>query len=229
MKRWFLWSFLVLVIGGILVSFMLRQAQHERRPTSPVTLSLSKRDRAAAPTADRELPRQAQKKPMAPGFIGMDFVDQSGRPFDEALLHGRPWIADFIFTSCAGSCPIMSDKMASLQKQLPPEVLLVSFSVDPKRDTPEALAAYARRFGAQPGRWSLLTATTDSLKTDPALIYRFVQHGFNLSAAEGGDPEEPIIHSSRFVLVDRTGEIRGYYDSSEPEKLEQLAQDAAAL
>ena len=155
----------------------------------------------------------------APSFR---LTDQNKQAFDSAQLKGRVWIADFIFTSCAGNCPLMSARMASLQRRLPAEILLVSVSVDQKRDTPSVLAEYARRYGAQPGRWIFLTGSQEE-------ILRVVQQGFRLSAAEGGSPQEPVIHSVRFVLVDRGGEIRGYYDSSEPAQVERLIRDAGAL
>ena len=149
-------------------------------------------------------------------------TDQAGWSFDSESLRGSVWIADFIFTSCAGSCPRMSEQMALLQKRLPAAVQMVSITVDPKRDSPAALAEYARRYGAQEGRWHFLTGSADE-------IAQIVQKGFRLSYAEGGSPEEPVTHSSRFVLVDRGGFIRGYYDSTDPPKLEQLIRDAGSL
>ncbi len=208
MRRFFLWSLLIAAIAGILMAFalspstrpfVLRRAQHER---DPLTLSLSKGERIPAPS--------------------FQLTDQTGRPFDSSILKGRVWIADFIFTSCAGTCPGMSSKMALLQQRLPPEVLLLSISVDPERDTPPVLAEYARRFGAQPGRWFFLTGPREE-------IHRVAQQGFRLSVAEGGSPEEPVIHSVRFILVDRQGAIHGYYDSTEPAQLEQLLSDAGTV
>ena len=70
-------------------------------------------------------------------------VDQDGRPFGNAQSSGHPWVADFIYTTCATQCPLMSLKMQSLQGQLPEDVKLVSFSVDPQHDTPTVLADYA--------------------------------------------------------------------------------------
>ncbi len=175
------------------------RAQHER---NPLTLSLSKGGRLPAPL--------------------FRLTDQTGRPFDSAFLKGRVWIADFIFTSCAGTCPGMSSKTALLQQRLSPEILLVSFSVDPKRDTPPVLAEYARRYGARPGRWFFLTGPEEEIR-------RVAQQGFHLSVAEGGSPEEPIVHSVRFVLVDPIGKIRGYYDSNEPAQMEKLIRDAGAF
>lgn len=149
-------------------------------------------------------------------------IDQAGQPLTLASLKGRPWIADFIFTSCAGTCPQMTARMSSLQGKIPPEVHLVSVSVDPERDTPPVLAEYAARHGADPARWHFLTGK-------PEAIVPLVSQGFRLSYAEGTDPAEPIIHSIRFVLVDGGGAIRGYYDSTEPAQLDRLVRDAGAL
>ena len=201
MKRTLLWFSLFLTIAAILAAFGLRSFDKPRTPSErkPVSLSLSKGER-----------------PLAPSFT---LTDQTGRPFTSESLRGKPWVADFIFTSCAGSCPLMSERMAGLQHRLPARVLLVSFSVDPKRDTPPVLAEYAKRHGAQPGRWFFLTGTEKE-------IARIVQQGFKLSYAEGTDPREPVTHSVRFVLVDRSGAIRGYYDSTDPEALRRLEEDA---
>ena len=154
-----------------------------------------------------------------PSFI---LIDQTGQPFDGESLRNRVWIADFIFTSCAGSCPQMSEKMAALQRRLPPEIQFVSISVDPSRDSPPILAEYARRFGAQGQRWHFLTGS-------PTLITPLVAQGFRLSIAEGADPQEPITHSTRFVLIGRDQTIHGYYDSTDPKAVEQLIRDARAL
>jgi protein SCO1/2 len=149
-------------------------------------------------------------------------TDQEGRAFKRTQLNGKVWIANFIFTSCAGICPEMTQKMAQLQKTLPAEIEFVSFSVDPARDTPRVLKQYGKQWGADFKRWHFLTG--------PEAAIRWVaQEGFRLSYAEGTDPNEPVIHSVRFVLVDKTGVIRGYYDSSDQTKLIQLKTDAVAL
>lgn len=203
MRRAFVWSFLVLVIAGILVSFMLSLSKHE-----PATVS--------APVTVRQAPAD---RPQAPSFL---LTDQFNRPFDSASLKGQVWIADFIFTSCGGACPPMTQKMAQLQQKLPAAVKLVSVTVDPARDTPQVLAEYGAGYGAQPDRWFFLTGPAEQ-------IFPLIQKGFRLSVAEGGSPEEPVTHSSRFVLVDRSGGIHGYYDSTDPAQFERLVQDAAAL
>lgn len=131
-------------------------------------------------------------------------VSQSGAAFDRKSLDGKIWIADFIFTNCTSSCPRMSSQMTRVQSAVAEftDVRLVSFSVDPQRDTPEALAAYAKRYRAEPGRWYFLTGDQ---KTLDALDRR----SFMLGNVDGS-----LEHSTRFVLVDRQGKIRGYYGAA---------------
>lgn len=153
-----------------------------------------------------------------------------GRAVSRADLAGKVWVADFIFTSCAGICPILSARMAELQRDLgerDSDVRLVSFSVDPTRDTPPALADYAERYSADPERWWFLTGERDAL-------YGLIGEGFLLSVAERtpgtvDDGGELITHSDRFVLVDRQSRIRGYYHGSEPETVTRLLTDLRAL
>ncbi len=160
----------------------------------------------------------------APSFA---LVNQLGDSLHLADLRGRPWIADFIFTTCGSICPMMSAQFEQLSGQISPSVRLVSFSVDPERDTPAKLAEYGAQYGATPERWLLLTG-------DKPQVRRLAQEGFHLSV-EDASPEdiasgaEPILHSTRFVLVDAETQIRGYYDGADPEAVKQLQVDLARL
>jgi len=146
---------------------------------------------------------------------------QFDRFLDSKNLAGSPWIADFIFTSCAGTCPMMTHQLAQLQKKLPKEVTFISFTVDPKRDTPQILSDYGKAYGADSSRWFFLTG-------DYFEIQRIAQEGFHLSAVEG-ELNEQIVHSVRLVLVDGTGAIRGYYDGTQPDRVKALQKDALWL
>ena len=149
--------------------------------------------------------------------------DHRGQPLTREDMTGSVWIADFIFTRCAGQCPLMTERMTQLQRQLSgePDLRLVSFSVDPAHDTPETLAAYARRSGAGP-RWRFATGPMDAVRA-------LVQDGFRLGMSEEGTEAEPITHSVRLVLVDRQGRIRGYYDAMEESAVARLTEDARRL
>ncbi len=152
-------------------------------------------------------------------------VDQGGRPVRLADLAGRPWLASFVFTRCGGPCPRIVAQMARLAGLLPhPELVTrVSVTVDPEYDTPAVLAAYAEAHGVADARWLFLTGSRDE-------VHRLVRGGFKLAVGEGeGSAVEPILHSTRLVLVDGAGRIRGYYDAFDEEAVTRLLRDLRAL
>jgi protein SCO1/2 len=150
-------------------------------------------------------------------------TNQKAQPFGSADLAGRIWIADFIFTSCPGPCPIISSRMSELQRPLKnSDVHLVTFSVDPETDTPEVLRDYAQRLHAESGRWDFLTG-------DKKAIYRLTSDGFKLAVVEGAGDEGQLVHSTRVVLVDRRGTIRGYYDITAADGVTTLLADTSKL
>jgi cytochrome oxidase Cu insertion factor (SCO1/SenC/PrrC family) len=154
-------------------------------------------------------------------------MDSSAHPLRRETLRGRVWVADFIFTRCAGACPAMTARMARLRREVPADVLLVSLTVDPRHDTPAVLARYAARHGAGEG-WLFVTGEQEAL-------YRLSTEGFKLAAMEvppqqraaGGDG--PFLHSSKLILVDGQGRVRGYYDSTDETAVKALARDAARV
>jgi protein SCO1 len=152
-----------------------------------------------------------------------ELVNQDGQAFGSAQLAGRIWIADFIFTNCPGPCPIISTRMSELQKPLArTDIRLVSFTVDPEKDTPEVLRAYAEKLHARSERWAFLTGSR-------AAIYALTRDGFKLAVSDGGDEAGIPVHSTRIVLVDRHGAIRGYYDALAPDAITKLLADANHL
>lgn len=156
----------------------------------------------------------------APAFA---LTNQNSQPFGAAQLAGKIWIADFIFTSCPGPCPMISSRMAELQKPLEKtDVHLITFTVDPETDTPEVLRDYAERLHARPDRWDFLTGGKQA-------IYNVVRNGFKLPVAEGAGDEGQLVHSTRAVLVDRHGTIRGYYDITAADGLSTLLTDTGKL
>jgi protein SCO1 len=153
------------------------------------------------------------------------FVSERARPVAARDLEGKAWIADFVFTRCGGSCPLMSERMATLAAELhdAPHVRFVSFDVDPERDSLADLAAYSKEHGADPERWMFLRGEKPAVRS-------LAGEGFKLAVEDGHeDDPEPILHSSRFVLVDAKREIRGYYDGLETASFDRLAADARRL
>src|SRR5947207_6337744 len=150
-------------------------------------------------------------------------VNQNEQPFGSAQLAGKIWIADFIYTTCPGPCPMISSRMSELQKPLEKtDVHLVSFSVDPDKDTPQVLRSYAEKWQAEPGRWDFLTGPKSA-------IYNLSHDGFKLAVSDGSDAQGIPVHSTRMVLVDRHDQIRGYYDATEADAVTKLVADTGHL
>ncbi len=161
--------------------------------------------------------------PALPSYgVVPDFTltDQSGRAFvSKNSLDGQIWVANFIFTTCAGPCPRMTSQVRDMRDavQQIPDVRFVSFTIDPARDTPEALAEYGKRWKADPDRWFFLTGPQSEL------------HNLSRNVFKLGDIDGSLEHSTRFVLVDRQSRVRGFYDSSDAEKVQQLLADIRQL
>jgi protein SCO1/2 len=168
-----------------------------------------------------------------PPIIGalppFSLVERSGETLSRDDLSGEPWVADFIFTRCTGTCPALSARMAELRREIQKrglQVRLVSFSVDPTHDTPEVLREYAAHFGAD-ANWLFVTGDRDAL-------YDLIGRGFRLSVADqpadhAAAGEELVTHSDRFVLIDAAGRIRGYYHGADEDAVPNVLRDLTAL
>jgi len=148
-------------------------------------------------------------------------VDQNDQSFTKKDVLGKVWIADFVFTQCAGPCPMMTQAMVELQKELAGSpIQFVSVSVDPAHDTPVVLKKYAAAMKADEKNWTFATG-------EPTEIFGLAA-GMKI-AASAADAENSIIHSEKFILVDEKGWIRGYYFFKDPEKRRELIDDARRL
>ena len=175
---------------------------------------------------------------VVPAFALMERSGQLVRLED---LHGKVWIASFIFTHCPDECPLMTAEMARLQADfaMASDLRLVSITVDPDRDTPAVLSDYAAHFQADPQRWLFLTG-------EKRAIHQLAREGFRLGINAPAETSQgafltpaqawadhgrvsDIGHSARFVLVDRQGRIRGYYDSRDDLALQRLRRHVQSL
>lgn len=164
------------------------------------------------------LSRLEPQRPSARRVLGRvaDFTltNQFGAPVTLGNLLGQVWVADIIFTRCAGPCPRMTQQMKALQDALPQEsrARLVTLTTDPDFDTPTVLRAYAERFGADPKRWWFLTGSKEQ-------IARLAIESLKLTAIEKKpeDRESPadlFIHSTLFVVVDKHGRLRDVFETA---------------
>ncbi|HNR30524.1 MAG TPA: DUF420 domain-containing protein [Candidatus Hydrogenedentes bacterium] len=145
-------------------------------------------------------------------------TDSNNAPFSKAMLDGKVWVGYFFFSTCSGPCPLMNRAMADVAREFAdtPDVAFAGFSVDPKVDTPERLAEYAKQFDADTTRWHFLTGDLNVIKALGV-------------ALKVGAADEPIFHSTRFILVDRQGRVRGYHTGTEIDGVAQLKRDMRVL
>ena len=160
-----------------------------------------------------------EQLPIIGKIPAFDLVDQNSKQFTLENLEGNVWLADFIFTTCSGPCPIMTERMGMVQHDLleTEKLKFVSFTVNPDYDTPDVLKKYAQRFDADVGSWSFVTGKYEQ-------IQELIVEGFKM-----GDVEEIVFHSTRFALVDHEGNLRGYYSGTEPAEHDILTRDIHAL
>lgn len=155
------------------------------------------------------------------GVDDFAFTDSNGEAVSKNDLLGSPWIASFIFTRCAGPCPKVAEAMKILQRRYDgKDVRFVTFTVDPKNDTPEVLAQFASFWEADPERWYFLTGDRDEL-------YRLINTSFLMPVMEDPNPEPgfEIIHTTNVCLVDPTGRVVGKYNSTSDEEVSVLRRD----
>jgi protoheme IX farnesyltransferase len=166
-------------------------------------------------------------------------TERSGKVVTRSDLLGKVWVASFVFTRCTGPCPQVTGTIARLQSELAnePDVRFVTFTVDPARDNPDELKRYAEHFRADPERWLFLTGEEKD-------VHRLLKEGFLVPVARSGQanppPGQEFDHSTRLAVVDRRGNIRGYFSGvrdlddpgADPEfeaNLRKLRETVAAL
>ena len=205
--RWGLWALLIMVLSGLGAVWWANRA---------------------------EQPRRSSREPLEIYSQIPDF--EFTRSTGETILRSEidtPWVADFIFTRCAVTCPRMTSKMAALGPKLPPNVRRVSITVDPVHDSPKVLWDYAKPFRSATTDddgstdWLFLTGPVEPLRK--LIKENFLLGVSDLNPDDPGYQEEPITHSTRFVLVDASGAVRGYYDAFDAESVANLLVDASSL
>jgi len=220
------WALLLLVVAGIGVAMMVRGQSSrlfgERSPSASVTGQAP----AAIVSSQESYLSRLGDYGRTPEF---DLIRQDGQSFKHTDLLGNLWVGNFIFTSCGSTCPIMTRQMQVVAESVDPSygVEFVSFSVDPERDTPEVFTTYAQEYGIDMPNWHFLTGEKQALRD-------LVLRGFHLSVQDASREDilagaESVIHSTRFVVVDEVGVIRGYYDGTDDEALQKLMDDLVVL
>jgi protein SCO1/2 len=160
-----------------------------------------------------------------PHYIqNFSLINQFGDTITEANFDQSIYVADFFFTTCRSICPKMTKQMARVQEAFNTndDVKLLSHSVTPVIDSVEVLAAYASAFGAMPNKWHLVTG-------DKKHIYELARKSYFAVTDAGNGDEHDFIHTENFVLIDKNRQIRGFYDGTTTEEVDQLIEDITLL
>jgi cytochrome oxidase Cu insertion factor (SCO1/SenC/PrrC family) len=176
--------------------------------------------RAQAQKSD--LPHLGQVQPF-------QLTNQSGQATTARDLQGKVWVGDIIFTRCGGPCPKMTEEMGRLEKAIPldPSLRFVTLTTDPENDTPSVLKSYGEKFGADFSRWMFLTGTKTEIKK--LAVESWKLPAFEKDIAERESENDLFVHSTMFVLIDKSGTMRGVYESLEPGFQEKIRADIQSL
>lgn len=165
------------------------------------------------------------------GAVGpFTLTNQLGKTVTFDDLRGQVWVADVIFSRCGGPCPKMTEEMSRLQSAFGASdpLRFVTITTDPGFDTPEVLHRYAKRFKAESDRWYFLTGPKSEA------LQNLVTGSLKLAAVDKEavlrtSDNDLFIHSTMFVLIDKHGKVRGYYESLEPGFQEKIKSDIESL
>lgn len=156
------------------------------------------------------------------------FYNQDGKLITQADTKGKVYVAEYFFATCQGICPKMNENMRLVYDAYRgnPDVLILSHTVDPKKDSSAALKAYAERFNADSKQWMFLTGSKKRL-------YDMARWSYLISADDdtaGISIDKDFIHDNHFVLVDRNGRLRGrFYDGLDRDQVDSLISDIHVL
>lgn len=152
------------------------------------------------------------------------FLNQDSILIRNKDVDGHIYVADFFFTHCPSICPTMTKQMKRLSENTKdiPELIFLSHTIDPKRDTLERLRAYRKQMGIDNVNWHFLRGTME-------YTYDIGKNGYLINADEDEEADGGYLHSEHFVLVDRYGHIRGMYVGTDPDRVDQLESDIRKL
>lgn len=150
--------------------------------------------------------------------------NQNGQNITEANYEGKIYVADFFFATCEGICPKMSAQMERMSAVFAndAEIMFLSHSVTPEIDSVEVLSEYAQLYGAEAGKWNLVTG-------DKKQIYELARKHYFAVTTEGDGGKSDFIHTENFVLVDKDKRLRGFYDGTDPDAVNQCIEDIRTL
>ncbi len=210
--KWIIISFLAIwVLGTVAVYSVLKKEKH---------LPVFKASDLNPELVDEDM----QRKGKAHYIADFQLIDQRGDTVTHEDFENMIYVSDFFFTTCPSICPKMTANMGELvmEYENDPDIMFLSHSVTPIKDSVPVLAAYGLEHGANPDQWKLVTG-------DKKHIYELARRSYFAVTTEGDGGEADFIHTENFILVDKVRRIRGFYDGTSEEDMELLKTDVEVL
>lgn len=155
------------------------------------------------------------------------FINQDGKTITNEDVKGKIYVVEYFFTTCKGICPRLNENLTHVYQAFRgnKNVLILSHTVDPLKDTVKAMKEYSLRFDADPSQWMFLTG-------DKKKLYDMARYSYLISAQDdttGVSIDQDFIHDNHYVLVDRDGRVRGFYDGLKMDEVNKLIKDINSL
>ncbi|UKN00566.1 SCO family protein [Paracrocinitomix mangrovi] len=223
--------FTLIVLTGMTIAVVMNMQHYSDEPDSPVNRSQNNRLKVINPSDvnPKLVDPEIQDVTKDHTISDFSFQNQLGDTITKADVVGKIFVTDFFFTTCAGICPKMTTQLKRVQAEFKndPNFLILSHTVNPSIDTVETMRAYAERFDADPEKWWFLTGSKHDLYIMARKSYLVVPDEADPDFDHGG--ESDFLHTENFALIDPDGRIRGMYDGTNPEEVDELIRDVYDL
>jgi protein SCO1/2 len=223
--------FSVIVITGIIIAGILNMQHYSDDPESTLNRSENNRLRIINPSDVNPSLVDSSIQDVKTDHTISDFAfqNQLGDTIRKENVEGRIFVTDFFFTTCGGICPKMTKQLQRVHQEFKedPNFLILSHTVNPSIDTVETMLKYANRFKADHEKWWFLTGTKHDLYIMARKSYLVVPDKDDPNFDHGG--ESDFVHTENFALIDPDGRIRGMYDGTNPDDVDELIRDVYDL
>jgi protein SCO1 len=210
--KWIILAFLSVWVVGIIVVYPMIKKSQRLQVFQPADVNPQ--------LVDEDMQRTAKAHRIA----DFSLIDQTGTTVTNKDFEDKIYVADFFFTTCPSICPKMTASLSTLSEYYKndTDIMFLSHSVTPVKDSVPVLAAYAEEYGVDHNKWKLTTG-------DKNHIYELARRSYFAVTTEGDGGEKDFIHTENFILVDKERKIRGFYDGTSPDDMERLKSDITIL
>jgi protein SCO1/2 len=211
-RKWVFIAFAAIWVAGMIVVYPMLKKKQRLQVFQPKDVNPE--------LVDEDMQRTAK----AHRISEFKLVDQLGDTISNDAFDGKIYVADFFFTTCPSICPKMTANLKELSEfyKADNDIMFLSHSVTPVRDSVPVLAEYGKEHGADPAKWKLVTGSKKH-------IYELARRSYFAVTTEGDGGDADFIHTENFILVDKERKIRGFYDGTSKEDMDRLKSDITIL